>query len=151
MQIFRAVARRVREELDRLGEGREVFGIIHRDLKLENVLYDGERVGAIDFDMCGWGYYLFDLSVVHRCLRPRHKDRQEPLWKAFLEGYRRKRPLPEDLARHIETFDAMQRVAAVNRTLELLARSDTRDQARGPRFLHNAVTWLQRTYLNDKG
>ena len=65
MNAFEEVARRVREDLDALGCGRETFGIIHRDLKLEDLLFREEgAVGAIDFDMSGMGHYLLDLAVV---------------------------------------------------------------------------------------
>jgi Ser/Thr protein kinase RdoA (MazF antagonist) len=64
------VARRVREDLALLGHGIEVFGPIHRDLTLGNLLFGARtgRVGVTDFDQCGLGHHLFDLSVVLRSL-----------------------------------------------------------------------------------
>jgi Ser/Thr protein kinase RdoA (MazF antagonist) len=152
MEVFQETARSVREDLGNVGEEREVFGIIHRDIKLENVVFDGQRVGVIDFDMCGWGYYLSDLSVIRRSLTQRYKGRLEPMWEAFLEGYESKRPLPEDYARQIEAFDAMQTVAVVNRNLRLLASSKAdRHKARAAEVLRNKVTYLQSNYLKNKG
>lgn len=120
MDAFRVAARRVREELQRLGEESEVFGVIHRDLKLENLLFDGPRVGAVDFDLCGLGYYLFDLYTMRDSLRTHHADRVEPLWAAYLAGYERERPLPRDLQRYLTTFEAMQKMAMSNRQIRLL-------------------------------
>jgi Ser/Thr protein kinase RdoA (MazF antagonist) len=51
MNIFEAAAHRVREDLRTLGEDRDVFGVVHRDLKLENFVFQGGDVGAVDFDM----------------------------------------------------------------------------------------------------
>ena len=71
MSVFEEVARRVHEELEDLGRGSCVFGPIHRDLTLKNLLFGDpqEGVGVTDFDQCGLGFYLFYLSVVLRALR----------------------------------------------------------------------------------
>ncbi len=143
MEAFRAAARHVREDLQRLGESREVFGVIHRDLKLENLLFDGARVGALDFDLCGLGYYLFDLWTVRNSLRTLHADRVEPLWAAFLAGYERERSLPEDLQRYLTTFEVMQKVATVNRQIELLGSKAGPAGLRSPDFLANMARWFK--------
>ena len=79
MAVFEEGARRVRERLEELGEGRRVFGVIHRDPNTRNLLFSGEGgVGLIDFDMCGLGHYLFDLSVFRRSFNTRPEDSQEP-------------------------------------------------------------------------
>lgn len=143
MEAFRAASQHVRGELRRLGEGREVFGIIHRDLKLENLLFGDARVGAVDFDLTGLGYYLFDLYTMLDSLKTQHADRVEPLWAAFLAGYERERPLPDDLGRHLTTFDVMQKVASVNRQIRLLGQETEPQGLRSPNFLANVVSWLK--------
>jgi Ser/Thr protein kinase RdoA (MazF antagonist) len=147
METFRHAGRLVRERLGEIGEEREAFGLVHRDFNLSNVVFSGEGVGVIDFDMCGCGHYLFDLKVARSSLRRRYDDQMGPMWEAFLEGYRRERPLPEG---HLATFDAMQRVAAVNRNLALLASETPKHEARGRRFLRDSVTWLRDTYLKGE-
>lgn len=159
MAVFEEAARRAFEDLEDLGYGGEVFGPIHRDLTLKNLLFedrDGTRqeVGATDFDQSGLGHYLFDLSVVLRALRPLwrqagrpHELGEERMREVLFEGYERVRGLPADHERRLGTFDAMQRVAAVNRTLELRASEATRRQVRGESFLRDAVAVLERRYL----
>ena len=143
MDAFRVAAKYVREELGRLGERRETFGVIHRDPKLENLLFDSARVGAVDFDLCGLGYYLFDLCTVRDSLKTHHADRLGPLWDAFVAGYERERHLPPDLRHHLETFEVMRKVSAVNRQLEILGRGDDPQKPRSPRFLSNVASWLK--------
>lgn len=95
MEVFGEAAGRVREDLDGLGYGDEVFGPIHRDLTLKNLLFGTrqEEVRVTDFDQCGLGHFLFDLSVVLRALLPawRHAGRPEGTQgralEALLEGY----------------------------------------------------------------
>ena len=142
MEAFRGAAQRIRKDLNRLGKHREVFGVIHRDLKPENLVFNRDRVGAIDFDMCGLGYYLFDLSMVHRILKVHYGDRFEPLWAAFIAGYESERSLPKDYQQYLSTFTVMQSVAAVNRQLEILDTEEA-GQAGRPDLLPNVANWLK--------
>ena len=155
MGVFCEAARRVREDLDGLGHGAEVFGPIHRDLTLGNLLFETRTgmVGATDFDQCGLGHYLFDLSVVLRSLlrswrrAGRPEGTQERAREALIEDYADVRSLPPDHGRLLRAFDVMQRTAAVNRTLRLRSSRTTQDQARGDAFLRQFVVWLERGYL----
>jgi Ser/Thr protein kinase RdoA (MazF antagonist) len=142
MEVFEEASRLVREDLERLGYGPETFGVVHRDPKLENLVFEGERLGAIDFDLTGLGHYLFDLKVFRTSLRHRHPDRLGPLWEAFLGGYEGGRPLPEDLERCLLTFDVMQKVAAVNRSLAILGSVDG-DRRRPATLLKKAPKRLE--------
>lgn len=148
MAVFAEVARRSKEVLEGLGEGADVFGVVHRDLKLDNVVFHRGRVGVLDFDACGLGHYLLDLSRVRRTLASRHSNRLRALWDAFLKGYEGTRPLPEGHRGYLGTFAAMQTVAAVNRHVAALASGAPRKRARDPRFLSNAVGLLRRMYAN---
>ena len=139
MEVFKEVSRLVADDLERLGHGPGAFGVVHRDPKLENLVFEGGRVGTIDFDMSGLGHYMLDVRVFRASLELRQPDRLGPLWKAFLEGYEGERPLPDGHERYLRTFAVMQRVAAVNRRLALLGSGEER---RG--ILKNTVPWLER-------
>ena len=157
LAVFEEASRRVRENLEGLGSASGVFGLIHRDLTLKNLLFGGpdaaprRTVGAADFDQCGLGHYLFDLVVVLRTLRARWRCAGSPpelsderVLESLLAGYETTRGLPPDHERLLGTFDVMQRVAAVNRTLELRT-SPAAHEARGERFLRQSVVWLERS------
>ena len=147
MDAFREASRLVRCDLDRLGYGGTMFGMVHRDLTLQNLLFQDGNVGATDFDLCVLAHYPFDLAVVLRAFRRRYAGRPEQLRGSFLEGYGRVCALPDAQMESLAAFDAMQKVAVVNRTLELSASADTRIQARGEPFLRGAVRWLEANYL----
>lgn len=145
MAVFEAASQRVAEDLRTLGEGRDVFGTIHRDLQPDNLVFHGARVGALDFDLCGLGHYLLDLSTLIVSLRVHHAGGHEALREALLEGYANDRPLPPDHRRYFRTFSAMLATASANRALVLLASGDPpRGPGRGPRFLSNLVKRLDR-------
>jgi len=90
------------EQMRALGEGPSVAGIIHGDFHQRNYVFDGDSVGALDFETILWGYYLYDLATTLSYLVPtflRGKD-AEPCREAVLEGYAEVRGLPtgfEDL------------------------------------------------------
>lgn len=143
METFRAIARHVREDLEALGNNRDVFHIIHGDIKPDNFVFRRGTVAAIDFEACGWGHYLFDLSGMYRSFRRGHRNHLEPLWSAFLESYRRERPHHEDYERYLNTFNVMQRVAAVNNKLAYLSRRGTPLQSQQPNLPANVAGWLK--------
>ena len=57
--------------MQRLGQGPNVFGLIHADAHLDNVLFDGQQARLIDFDDCGFGYRIYDVAVALWELRHR--------------------------------------------------------------------------------
>jgi Ser/Thr protein kinase RdoA (MazF antagonist) len=104
--LLAAVLDRVGRARRALGEGPAAFGLIHGDLHQENYLFDGDRVGAIDFDDCGWGHHLLDFAVVLSELRGRPDH--AALRDGLLRGYQEVRPLPEGYGWHLPAFLAMR-------------------------------------------
>jgi Ser/Thr protein kinase RdoA (MazF antagonist) len=92
----------VRQSQGELGEGPDVFGLIHADLHQENYLFHEGQVRAIDFDDCGWGYFSYDLAVPLSELRWRSNYAE--LRAGLLRGYRAIRPFPAGHERHLDVF-----------------------------------------------
>jgi Ser/Thr protein kinase RdoA (MazF antagonist) len=92
--------------LDELGYSPEMFGLIHADLHQENYLFHRGQVGAIDFDDCGFGHYLYDLSVT--LIEISGFQGYATLRNALLTGYRRVRPLPVDQESYLTRFFALR-------------------------------------------
>ena len=97
---------RLQEVEQRLGKSSDRFGLIHSDLSFGNVLFTEEEVLPIDFDDCGFGYYLYDLAVV--LAGPWEKPGFQHRREALLEGYREICELPDEHLSLIPTFMAMR-------------------------------------------
>ena len=102
--------RRLHEQLQeveqRLGKSPDQFGLIHSDLSFGNVLFTTDTVLPIDFDDCGFGYYLYDLAVILAgpWERPGFQQRRD----ALLQGYREICELPDEHLSLIPTLMAMR-------------------------------------------
>ena len=79
--------------MDRVGQNRATYGVIHGDLHFGNFLVHNGQVSLIDFDQLGRGYYCFDTAVVFLEL---HYDPETQVenWQAFKSGYQEVTPLP---------------------------------------------------------
>ena len=96
----------LQEAEQRLGKSPERFGLIHSDLSFGNVLFTDDEALPIDFDDCGFGYYLYDLAVILAgpWERPGFQQRRE----ALFEGYREICHLPDEHLSLIPTFMALR-------------------------------------------
>lgn len=139
LAIFAAAARRIRADLLVLGATSETYGMIHADLAPSNVVFAEGNAHAIDFEECGWGYYLFDVAVTLTALED-YCEHGADLWEAFLAGYQGSRPPLGANAAFIETFLALVSIKIVAWTL---GWDDPALRPRGPAYLARAVTQLR--------
>jgi Ser/Thr protein kinase RdoA (MazF antagonist) len=106
LEPFRVVSQQVRGMMERLGKGPDAYGMIHADMYPENVLFRAGEAFPIDFEDCGYGYWMWDIAIA-LCTWPWTEDWY---WKrdAFLEGYTTVRTLPESQLKHLDLFMATQ-------------------------------------------
>jgi Ser/Thr protein kinase RdoA (MazF antagonist) len=95
------------------GTGPDRFGLVHADLRLANLLVGGEggEVHVIDFDDCGFGWFLYDLGSSLSFIED--DPRVPELVDAWVEGYRRVRPLSAAEAGELTTFVMLRRLLLV--------------------------------------
>lgn len=98
----------IRERLSAYGKDNARYGLIHADLRLANLLVDGDRLTLIDFDDCGMSWYLYDFATAISFIEI--DPRVPELLAAWKEGYRSVRPLSEEEAAIIPTFIMMRRI-----------------------------------------
>jgi len=98
---------KLRARLARIGCGADDFGFIHGDFYYRNLILRQGEVGLIDFDLCGLGYYLFDLVVP---FWPKAQGDINGAYCVFLEGYARVRPVPRGFAEFRPDMEACRRL-----------------------------------------
>ena len=103
---FNAVSQDAKQVMEALGKRPDAFGMIHADLYPENVLYKAGKAYPIDFEDCGYGYWMWDIAVA-LCQWAWDKD-WERMRDAFREGYAQVRTLPEAQWAQLDLFVATQ-------------------------------------------
>ena len=96
----------IQEVEECLGKSPERFGLIHSDLSFGNVLFTADEVLPIDFDDCGFGYYLYDLAVI--LAGPWEKPGFQQRRDALFQGYRESCNLPNEHLSLIPTLMAVR-------------------------------------------
>ena len=108
---FLVASRQARTVMDALGRGPDAYGMIHGDMYPDNLLFKGDQVLPIDFEDCGFGYWLWDIAVA-LSEQPwtgewyRRRD-------AFLEGYEGVHALPASQLDQLDLFMAAQYATGV--------------------------------------
>lgn len=129
-------------DLDAYGQTPDRFGLIHADMRLANLLIDGDRTVLLDFDDCGFGWFLYDLASALSFIDT--GPDAALLQAAWLDGYTAIRPLTEGDRTIIPAMILLRRMV-------LLAWIGTHGetalaQAHAPHFAHDtarlAKAWL---------
>ena len=80
---------------------------MHADLRLANLIADGDDIQVIDFDDCGFSWYLYDLACALTFLEAR-PDVDE-LVASWVAGYREVEELSAEDEAEIPTFLMLRR------------------------------------------
>ena len=130
---FRAVADQMAQAMQTLGESNEVFGLIHADLHFGNILFTEGEARAIDFDDCGFGYWIYDIATT---LEDWRSTPEWPMWRdALLKGYGNISDIPHDQMVYLDTFIAGRSVSI---GLWVVAQAIEK-----PNFRANLDRWLK--------
>lgn len=101
------IAARLRE----YGQADARFGLVHADMRLANLLIDGEQVRVIDFDDCGFCWYMYDYATTVSFMEDH--PRVPELREAWVRGYRSVAELDAAAEAELETFVMLRRLLLV--------------------------------------
>jgi Ser/Thr protein kinase RdoA (MazF antagonist) len=101
----------IRRRLESYGKSRERFGLTHADIRLANLLIEGTRTKVIDFDDCGFSWYLYDVGTALSFIE--HRPDVPALVEAWLRGYHKVVTLTPAEREEIPTFIMLRRLLLV--------------------------------------
>ncbi|KAA3648347.1 MAG: LysM peptidoglycan-binding domain-containing protein [Chloroflexi bacterium] len=111
LEILDAAKEQIKDTMGQLEKRKNALGLIHGNLGVDNLVFDGDEAKATDFAASGWGYYVYDLAVTLHSLA--NRDNLPKLETALLKGYRNVRPLPDEEATNIKTLMAGRSMSQV--------------------------------------
>ncbi|MGH2871822.1 MAG: phosphotransferase enzyme family protein [Solirubrobacteraceae bacterium] len=97
--------------LERYGRDRDRFGLVHADIRLANLLVDGDDVWVIDFDDCGFSWYMYDFATTMTFIEDH--PRVPELRDAWVRGYRSVGKMSAAEEAELETFLLLRRLLIV--------------------------------------
>lgn len=102
----------ITERLTEFGCGPDRFGLVHADLRLANLMVEPGRpdrgITVIDFDDCGWSWYLADLGAAVSFIEDTATG--ERIIADWLRGYFEAGSFPDADLELIPTFVMMRRI-----------------------------------------
>lgn len=110
MDIYRAAAELIWRRLEKFGRANDRYGLIHDDISINNVLLSDGELYLLDFDDCGWGWYLYDLPTA--VLEDFGESMQKGL-DAVLRGYEKYRPLSSEEKTELESFNVLKKIVRI--------------------------------------
>jgi Ser/Thr protein kinase RdoA (MazF antagonist) len=111
IELFGRTAQLISSRLARYGTGPDRFGLVHGDLRLANLLLHHGEVKVVDFDDCGFSWYMYDVAAVVSFYE--HLPAVPELIKHLLEGYRTVRAVSKAEEEEIPTFLMLRRLLLV--------------------------------------
>ncbi|MFD1704917.1 phosphotransferase enzyme family protein [Methylopila henanensis] len=140
----RALLERTAEALKRrvaaYGAAPERFGLIHADLRPANLLVDGERLGLIDFDDCGFSWFMYDFAASVSFME--HEPFIPELQEAWLSAYARVTPVGAEDVAMMPTFLMLRRMLL---TAWIASHAETPTaQSMGVPYTHGTLALAER-------
>lgn len=136
----------IHRRLEAYGTGSERFGLVHADLRLANLLVDGDVTNVIDFDDCGFSWFLYDFGAAVSFIE--HDPRLGEWQAAWLSGYREVAELSQDDEDMLATFVMLRRFMLV---AWMGSHAHSREvQTKGPAYATGTCDLAER-YLSSGG
>lgn len=136
----------VRARLAAYGRQEDRYGLIHADMRLANLLIDGGRTRLIDFDDCGFGWFMYDFAAGISFMEDH--PQVPALRTAWLDGYQSVRPLTDADEAEMDSFIMLRRMALLAWIGSHAGTDLARSQA--PHFASVSAR-LARDYLDRRG
>lgn len=111
VRLLTSLNEEIKRRLSEYGNSPDRFGLAHNDLRLANLLSEDNHTHVIDFDDCGFAWYMYDFASAVSFIED---DPRVTKWmNAWLEGYEKHRNLTMDDYEIIPTLVLFRRLILV--------------------------------------
>jgi Ser/Thr protein kinase RdoA (MazF antagonist) len=135
----------IRQRIHRFGVSPERFGLVHADLRLANLLVHDTHLRIIDFDDCGFSWFMYDFATAVSFIE--HEAMVPDLLRAWVAGYRRAAPLSAEEWAEIPTFVVLRRILL---TAWLASHSEVPFARQMGAAYTEGTVWLAREFANGR-
>lgn len=128
----RATLARVRAQLAAIPVRPDNFGLIHFDFEVDNLIWDGSRVGIVDFDDCAHGWFAADVAFALRDVFGDRADKvnlHNEMAQSFVEGYRSVRRIDNAELERIPLFLELHNLVTLVKLFHSLTPDAAQDEA----------------------
>lgn len=108
----------IKRRLEAYGKPSDRYGMIHSDLRMSNLLIQGETITVLDFDDCGKGWFMYDVACILGLME--HRPDVAHLIEVIMEGYCEVRPQGPEEILEIQTFVMMRRIGLTEALMHIL-------------------------------
>jgi len=115
--------RAVEERLGKLAVNADSFGLIHFDFELDNLRWQDDQAGILDFDDCACYWFEADIAFALRDLfqdRASLVNTSSDQFRAFTNGYQAVQPLTEEAIERIPLFTRLHNLVTFAKLLRAL-------------------------------
>ena len=106
--ILDRAATAVTDHISEFSNQPDAIGLVHSDLHVLNLMTDGNRLWAIDFDDCGFSWYMQDIAPALASFE--HGPVIDTLGEAWIDGYSQHRTLSDAERRVLPEFVMLRRL-----------------------------------------
>lgn len=130
-QMAQSALNELQEQLTRLSISESNYGLIHFDFELDNLVWNGDKVGIVDFDDSACYWFVADIAFALRDLfddSAEKVDLRNESFQSFLSGYRLVREIPQEDLELIPLFLRLHNLITFAKLYRALGTDEAPDE-----------------------
>jgi len=142
----------IEDSLGTLPTNPEEFGLIHFDFELDNIRWQDNTPGIIDFDDCSFFWYEADIAFAIRDLfddSSANIDLNNPNLRAFLNGYKSKKKISDQAIERLPLFLRFHNIITLSKLIRSIAEEPLENEPEWARGLRKKLENKMEIYRHD--
>lgn len=130
-QTAQSASSELQEQLTQLSMGESNYGLIHFDFELDNIVWNGDEVGILDFDDSAYYWFVADIAFALRDLfddSAEKVDLRNESFQSFLAGYRLVREIAQEDLELIPMFLKLHNLITFAKLYRALGADEVQDE-----------------------